>query len=93
MRNSCRTGSDAVGRIAARALSAWKSGNLTNLESQRTQALDLALRTTSDSFVMEKSEVLEGAIESLRHTRQEQVRAAVLVLEHLAYSGANSITH
>jgi hypothetical protein len=79
MAQSTQLQREGVAQVAGRILMAWRNGESAGLDLPDT--LDMA--STLD---MERLEALSGAVESLRHGRQQA--GAVRLLEHLAKAAA-----
>ena len=76
---------DSVEKVAGTIVRAWRDGHAGDLRKQVTLAKSLVCSGASDTFEMEKMELLEGALESVQGARPEQAEAAINVLEHLAH--------
>ena len=89
--------SESAALLARRILAAWKLGPETVLpgtvlEEELDYATNASVLNRRDTLEMEKMELVEGAAETLRNGRRGQVRAAVLVLEHLAATAGNELS-
>jgi hypothetical protein len=84
-------GQEGVAEFAGRVLAAWRNGAKLGGELDRARSL-ACHRRRRDTLEMEKMEVLEGAVEALEGGRDQQVHAAVLLLEHLVKAGGVPIS-
>ena len=80
MAQSTQVQREGVAQMAGRILVAWRNGEPASLRQELEQA-QFALEPAS-TLEMERLEALSGAVESLRHGRQQS--GALRLLEHLA---------
>jgi hypothetical protein len=81
MAQSTQVQREGVAQVAGRILIAWRSGESTGLHQELEHARTLEVPALS-TLELERLEALSGAVESLRHGRQQS--GAVRLLEHLA---------
>ncbi len=87
MAQSTQVQREGVAQVAGRILIAWRNGESAVLQQELEEAQCLAAPLEiASTLELERLEALAGAVESLRHGRQQS--GAVRLLEHLAQIGA-----